>query len=271
MLPGEENRQDNMGRLNGRTAVVTGAANGIGRGVALRLAREGASVGILDCDCHGCERVQHEITAQGGKAVALPSDVSNRSAMEHAVRELSARLGPPTLAVHSAAIMPTGTILDTSEVDWERVHAVNVKGAYLMCREVVPYMLQARHGSIVFMASITGINGLPGLAAYSSTKGALIALSRALAIDYARDGIRVNAVAPGTIDSPMLHQFVAAQADPEKTRRVFDEVQPRGRIGTIDEIASIVAFLASDESSLISGTTVCADGGMSIKGEQPRL
>lgn len=260
-----------MGRLTGRIAVVSGAANGIGRGIALRLAREGAAIGIVDTDASGCASLHGEICDGGGEAMPLVADVGNTGAVRHAINSLAEKLGPPTIAVHSAAIMPTGTILETDEQEWERMYAVNVKGAYTLCREVIPHMLRAGHGSIILMASIAGIRGLPGLAAYSSTKGALIALSRALAIDYAQNGIRANAVAPGTIDSPMLHRFVAAQADPEKTRRVFDEVQPRGRIGTIEEVANVVTFLASDEASLINGAIITADGGMSIKSEQPRI
>jgi NAD(P)-dependent dehydrogenase (short-subunit alcohol dehydrogenase family) len=259
-----------MGQLERRAALVTGAGNGIGRGIALRLARDGAAVGILDSDHAGCNRVVEEIEATGKTAVALPCDVSDPAAMNRAVARLVDTFAPPTIAIHSAAIMPTGTILETTDAQWNRVHEVNVRGAYLMCREVLPHMLRAQQGSIVFISSIAGVNGLPGLAAYSSTKGALISLARAIAIDYARDGIRVNSVAPGTIDSPMLHAFVAAQVDPEETRKAFDDVQPRGRVGTIDEVASVVAFLASDESSLINGSTISVDGGMSIKSEQPR-
>jgi NAD(P)-dependent dehydrogenase (short-subunit alcohol dehydrogenase family) len=260
-----------VGRLDGRTAVVTGAGNGIGRGIALRLAREGASVGILDNDAMGCERALQTILESGGKGLALPADVSNLVEMNHAIRKLEAAYGAPTLAVHSAGIMPTGTLLDTSETDWDRVHAVNVKGAFLLCKEVIPHMLREKRGSIILVSSITGVIGMPGLAAYSSTKGALISLARALAIDYAREGIRVNSIAPGTIDSSMLHEFVAAQKDPEETRKKFDEIQPRGSVGTIEEVANLVAFLASDESSLINGANIPVDGGMSINGQQPRL
>jgi NAD(P)-dependent dehydrogenase (short-subunit alcohol dehydrogenase family) len=260
-----------MMQLNGQVAIVTGAGNGIGRGIALRLAEEGAAVGVLDCDSFACIRVAQQIVDAGGKAVPLTADVSDAVAVEQAVDKLTGSLGPPTIAVHAAGVMPTGTIVETSESDWDHVHSVNVKGAFLVCRQVIPHMQAAGTGSIILMSSITGVSGLPGLAAYSSTKGALIALARALAIDHARQGIRANSIAPGTIDSPMLHQFVATQSDPDLTRRVFDEVQPRGRIGTIQEVVNVVTFLASEQSSLVNGANICVDGGMSVKGEQPRI
>jgi NAD(P)-dependent dehydrogenase (short-subunit alcohol dehydrogenase family) len=165
-----------MRELDGRIGIVTGAGNGIGRGVALRLAADGAAVGILDCDGEAGRRVAREILNAGGRAIPLTTDVSDAAAVEHAIQELTANFGPPTVAVHSAGIMPTGTILETSESDWDRAHAVNVKGAFLVCREAIPHMQKAGIGSIILMASITGVNGLPGLAACSSTKGALIAL-----------------------------------------------------------------------------------------------
>ncbi len=260
-----------MQALKGKVSLITGAGNGIGRGIALRFAAEGAMVGVLDIQPDACQRVVEEITQADGQAVALPADVTRADDVRAAVRTLTERFGSPTVLVHNAALMPSGTLDQTSEDVWDRAFAVNVKGAYLTSREVVPLMRRAGGGSIILMASITGTNGLPGLAAYSATKGALIALARAMAIDYARDGIRVNAVSPGTIDSPMLHTFVAAQKDPEETRRAFDEVQPRGRVGTIEEVVNVFVFLASDQASFVSGANYAVDGGASIKGDQPRL
>lgn len=260
-----------MGLLEGKVSLITGAGDGIGRGIALRFAAEGAAVGVLDIQVAACQRVAAEITQAGGRALALPADVTQAEQVRAAVRALTEAFGPPTVLVHNAGIMPPGTIDQTTERDWDRVFAVNVKGAYLTSREVIPLMRQAGGGSVIFMASITGVNGLPGLAAYSASKGALISLARAMAIDHAREGIRVNSVSPGTIDSPMLHAFVAAQNDPEKTRRAFDEIQPRGRVGTIDEVVNVFVFLASDQASYVSGANVNVDGGMSIKGQQPRL
>lgn len=121
------------------------------------------------------------------------------------------------------------------------------------------------------MSYNTGVNGFPGLATYSGTKGAPIALARGLAIDHSADAVRVKTIARGTIDSPMLHEFVASQQDPVRTRKAFDQIQPRGRVGTIEEVVNVVNFLASDQSSLVSGANICADGAASIKGEQPRL
>lgn len=257
--------------LEGKVALVTGGANGIGRGITLRLAEEGAAVGILDRDGAACHRTATLLTDAGRRALALPGDITATQDVRHAIGHLTKAFGPATILVHTAGIMPTGTIDETTEEDWDRVYAVNVKGAYLLCRELIPAMRQAGGGSVVLISSITGVNGFPGLAAYSSTKGALIALARAMAIDYAKENIRVNAVSPGTIDSPMLHDFVAKQSNPERTRAAFDAIQPRGRIGTIEEVANVVAFLASDRASLVTGANLCVDGAMSVKGEQPRL
>ncbi len=260
-----------MGMLDGKVSLITGAGNGIGRGIALRFAREGSAVGVLDIKAADCERVVNEINQSGGRAIALAANVTQADEVSAAIKKLVEAFGLINVLVHNAGVMPMGTIDQTSEADWDRVYAVNVKGAYLCSREVIPIMRQHGRGSIVLMASITGVNGLPGLAAYSGTKGALISMARAMAIDHARENIRVNSVSPGTIDSPMLHDFVAETENPELTRRAFDEVQPRGRVGTIEEVAAVFAFLASDQSSYVSGANISVDGGMSVKSEQPRL
>jgi meso-butanediol dehydrogenase / (S,S)-butanediol dehydrogenase / diacetyl reductase len=260
-----------MPLLEDKIGLVTGAGDGIGWGIALRFASEGAAVGVLDLDQASCESVANEITQSGGKALALAADVSRADEVRAALSTLVDTFGVPTVLVHNAAVMPTGTLDETSEEDWDRVFAVNAKGAYLTSREVVPLMRRAGGGSIILMASVTGVIGLPGLAAYSATKGALISLARAMAIDYAREGIRVNSVSPGTIDSPLMRNFVAAQEDPGQTRKAFDEMHPIGRIGTIQEVANVFVFLASDQSSFVTGADYAVDGGLSVKGEQPRL
>ena len=260
-----------MGILAGKVCLITGAGQGIGRGLALRFAREGAAVGVMDVQAAACRSVAAEITAAGGRAMPLPGSVALAGDVSSAIALLVTTFGAPNVLVHNAAVMPEATIDQTSEADWDRVFAVNVKGAYLTCREIIPLMRQAGGGSILLMASITGVNGLPGLAAYSATKGALIALARAMAIDHAREGIRVNSVAPGTIDSPLLHNAVAATRNPQATRQAFDEIQPRGRVGTIEEVVNVCVFLASDMASFVSGANITVDGGMSIKTDQPRL
>lgn len=257
-------------RLNGKVALVTGAARGIGRGIALRFAREGAQVGVLDLHQEVCQQVADEIAAAGGEAIALGTDIRNEGQVSRAVSQLSERFGPVNVLVNNAAVMPSGALHETAVDDFDRCLAVNLRGTYLMSRAVIPGMLAEGRGSIIHMASVTGMLGLPGIAVYSATKGALIALARAMSTDYARQGIRVNTVSPGTIDSPMLHDFLAAQSNPEPLRQQFDDMHPIGRVGTIDEVASVFVFLASDEASFITGANYTVDGGLSVKGEQPQ-
>lgn len=257
-------------RLQDKVALVTGSGGGIGRGIALHFAREGARVGVLDRTAELCAETVAMIAAAGGAAIPLVADVSSAADVDRAVMALVEHFGPPTVLVHNAAVMPAGTIDKISEADWDRAFAVNCKGAYLTSRAIIPYMRQAGRGAIIFMASVTGMLGLPGIAAYSATKGALISLARAMSTDHAREGIRVNAVSPGTIDSPMLHNFVAAQSHPAEIRAEFDAMHPIGRVGTIDEVARVFVFLASDEASFVTGANYTVDGGLSVKGEQPQ-
>ena len=202
--------------------------------------------------------------------MALGCDITDEAQVAQAVARLRERFGICTVLVNNAAVMPAGRLHETAPADFDRCVAVNLRGAYLVSRAVIPGMLRVNRGSIIHMASVTGILGLPGIAAYSATKGALIALARAMSTDYAQCGIRVNAVSPGTIDSPMLHDFVAAQADPDRVRREFDVMHPIGRVGTIEEVANVCLFLASDEASFVTGANYQVDGGLGVKGEQPQ-
>ena len=257
-------------RLAGKVALVTGAARGIGRGIALRFAAEGAKVGIMDLDPDACGAVVGEIVASGGSALAVAADISDPAQVEAAHAKIRDHFGAVTVLVNNAAVMPAGAIHETSVDDFDRCVAVNLRGAFLVSRAVIPGMLAARRGSIIHMASVTGILGLPGIAAYSMTKGALIALTRVMSTDYAARGIRTNSISPGTIDSPMLHDFLAAQSNPDKLRGEFDAMHPIGRVGTIEEVANVCLFLASDEASFVTGSNYAVDGGISVKGEQPQ-
>jgi NAD(P)-dependent dehydrogenase (short-subunit alcohol dehydrogenase family) len=259
-----------MARLAGKIALITGAARGIGRGIALKFAAEGAKVGVLDLDERQCQVVADEIRAAGGESLAVGRDISDDAQVNDAVSRLASRFGRITVLVNNAAVMPSGSLHETSPADFDRCIAVNLRGTYLVSRAVIPAMLEGGKGSIIHMASVTGLLGLPGIAIYSATKGALIALARAMSTDYAHLGIRTNAVAPGTIDSPMLHAFVAQQKDQVRIRREFDQMHPIGRVGTIEEVANVCVFLASDDASFVTGATYTVDGGLSSKGEQPQ-
>lgn len=259
-----------MNRLAGKVALVSGAAQGIGKGVAAAYAREGAKVALVDLDEAATQAAAHDIQQAGGEAMAVAADVSEENAVNRAIKEVTDTFGMVDVLVNNAAVMPAGRLHETSLADVDRCLAVNIRGAYLLSRAVIPAMLDKRAGVILHMSSVTGLLGLPGVAIYSATKGALAALARAMSTDYAAQGIRVNAVAPGTIDSPMLHNFLAAQKNPTPLRNAFDAMHPIGRVGTIDEVAQVFVFLASDEASFITGATYTVDGGLSVKGEQPQ-
>jgi NAD(P)-dependent dehydrogenase (short-subunit alcohol dehydrogenase family) len=259
-------------RLQNKCALVTGAGDGIGRGIAVRFAAEGAKVGMLDINAAGCEETATMIHKRGYGALPLPCDIRDPEQVKQAVSAMVEAYGAINVLVNNAAVMPTGALHETSLEDFERCISVNLRGTYLVSREVIPIMLAHGDGSIINMSSVTGILGLPGIAIYSATKGALAALTRAMSTDYAPHGIRVNAVSPGTIDSPMLHNFIAVQkpGSQDRLRKEFDTMHPIGRVGQIDEVASVFVFLASDESSFVTGANYTVDGGLSVKGTQPQ-
>jgi len=251
-------------RLKGRVAIITGAAAGIGRESALLFAREGAKIAAVDLDDGGIHSVVLEVDAAGGQALAVRADVSKAGEVQGVVRAVLDRFGRVDILFNNAGIVPQGKIHATSEAEWDRAMTVNVKSMYLLCHEVVPVFLRQGGGVILNTSSATALRSVPDRAVYSASKGAVLALTRSMAVDYVRDHIRVNCLCPGTVDTPSFRQRMAAFPDPEEALRQFAARQPMGRLGTPEEIAQAALYLVSDEAKFVTGAAFSIDGGMAI-------
>lgn len=250
------------GRLAGRVALVTGAAVGIGRGTAAVLAREGAAVAVVDVQVEEGERTAADLRAQGLRADFYRADVADPDQVHAAVAAVVQAYGGVDVLVNNAAVGVYKTILDTTVEEWDRCLAINLRGVFLMSREVVPYMQRRGRGSIVNVASVHAYQNVGATSPYAASKGGVVALTRTMAIDFARDGIRVNAVCPGWIDTPLVAGIFAASGRPEAMRREVAERQLLGRLGTPEEVGRAIAFLASEEASYITGASLFVDAGM---------
>jgi NAD(P)-dependent dehydrogenase (short-subunit alcohol dehydrogenase family) len=248
-------------RLAGKVAVVTGGGSGIGRASALRFAREGARVVIADVDSGATAATESEIDCEGGTAIAVTADVAREEDVGRLMARTLATFGPPTVLLNNAATTSFGTLAESAADELDRVLTVNVRSAWVCAHAVIPLMRDAGGGAIVNMSSITGIVGAPGMAAYSTSKGAIITLTRTLALEVAEHGIRVNCICPASIDTAMLRASFDRQPDPEAARARNVKRHPLGRLGTADEVANLALFLASDEASFITGGTYVIDGG----------
>jgi NAD(P)-dependent dehydrogenase (short-subunit alcohol dehydrogenase family) len=248
-------------RFHNKVVLVTGGGSGIGRATALAFAREGAAVAVADVSPAKAQAVAAEAGAAGGRALALPCDVSNAADCARAVRDAEAALGPLDVLVNNAGVGASGTVLTTDEAAWDRLMAVNVKGTYLMSRAALAVMVPRRRGVILNAGSIAGLRAVPDRAAYVTTKFAVVGLTKAMALDHVKDGIRVNAVCPGTTMTPWIDERLKEATDPKAALAALVARQPMGRLGTPEEMAAAYLFLASDESAFTTGTTLVADGG----------
>jgi NAD(P)-dependent dehydrogenase (short-subunit alcohol dehydrogenase family) len=260
-----------MGEFTGKGVLVTGGALGIGKGIAEGFAAEGANVAIADVNRDAAAAAVAEIGARGGgQAVSTIGDVSSAADAARMVAEAVAALGRLDVLVNNAGIQPMTwyhRIEDLAEDRWDRILGVNLKGVFLMSKHAIPEIRKQGGGAIVNMASVQGLQSMPGVPAYAASKGGVLSLTRNMALDYARENIRVTAICPGTIDSDMVRTSARAEGgDLEANLRRYGAFHPIGRIGHPQDIANAALFLASEKASFITGEYLCVDGGFMAQG-----
>lgn len=254
-------RQGNARRFEGTTSVVTGAGGGIGSAISRRLAAEGSHVVVCDADADAAQRLVDELHAAGAAAEASVFDLLDPAACAAVVEEVIGRRGGVEVLVNNAGINRRGDLLSLSPEDWDLSFSINVDAMFHMCRAVLPAMVSVRRGSVVNTASQWGISPAPGHLAYNVSKAAVVSFTKSLARDCAPHGVRVNAVAPGEIRTPMLEAGLARSG---RTVAELDAKVPFGRIGRPEEVAALVAFLASDEAPFICGSVVEITGAQAV-------
>lgn len=254
------------GDLAGAAALVTGGSAGIGRASALALARAGADVAVVGLNADDVAAVVAELRGLGARAEGVAVDLVAPGAPAAVVAAAVGAFGRLDVVVHSAGIQRYGTVEDTPEAVWDQVMAVNLRSAYLVAGAAVPHLRAAGGGAIVVVASVQGKATQTGVAAYTASKAGLLGLTRAMAVDHAADGIRVNAVCPGSVDTPMLRwaagEFAAAGESPDDLVRRWGRAHPLGRVARPEEVGEVVCFLAGPRASFVTGAELVVDGGL---------
>ena len=249
-------------RFVGKGVIVTGGASGIGEATAERFMEEGAKVAVFDVSSKNAEGAMREFREKGLRPLLIVGDVTRSADVKRMVKTAKQKLGTVDVLFNNAGILVEGTVEDVSERDWDRIMDVNVKGVFLMSKEVIPIMLKQKGGVIVNNASCSGLVGDRNAIAYNTSKGAVVLMTKCLALDYCTKNIRVNCVCPGEIETPMFRQEAKARGMPiDEYRKVLCECHPIGRLGMPREVANAVLFLASDDASFITGTAFSVDGG----------
>jgi NAD(P)-dependent dehydrogenase (short-subunit alcohol dehydrogenase family) len=250
------------GRLSGRKVVITGGGAGIGLSTARALVREGASVALLDLDGAAAEVATKALASEGAKAFGVACDVTDAASVERAVSAARAALGPLDGLFNNAGIAGFGSVHDTTPESWQKIWAVNVTGTFLVSRAVLPEMIAAKCGAIVNVGSVAGLVGIPTMAAYCAAKGAIVNLTRQMGAEYAKHGVRVNCVCPGTVAETAMGRSLLGSDTSEEALAKRLAKYPIGRFGKPEDIAEAVAFLLSDAASFCVGSIFAVDGGM---------
>lgn len=243
-----------------RTAIVTGGASGMGKATALRFARDGRAVGVLDIDDQGAAAVADEINATGGRAVALKADLGDRAQIEAAVAQTRGAFGPVTIIVNNAAVESFAPVDEVTDADWDRLMAVNLKGAFILIQTALPDMVAAGWGRVVNISAFGAQIGAPNMALYTASKGGVISMTRSMAVELGHKGITVNSVSPGFIDTPMARRAIEGDLFPVPYEQIL-AAYPIPRLGKPEEIAAAVAFFASQEAGYITGQLLGVNGG----------
>jgi NAD(P)-dependent dehydrogenase (short-subunit alcohol dehydrogenase family) len=253
------------GRLAGKVALVTGGGSGIGQASALRFAQEGAAVGVLDLSADAAAQTVTMVAEKGGLALALTANVADAGQVGAAVDALVARFGRLDVLYNNAGVDSKGSVVVAEEPDWDRCFSVNVKGTYLTSQAALKHM--QRGASIINQGSVAGLVGVMNFAAYCAAKGAVIALTRSMAVDLAARGVRVNVICPGTVYTPLMEPMLRARGDGDLAAGLAKTLvkYPIGRLGDPVDIANVALFLASDEAAFMTGSVITPDGGMTAQ------